>query len=113
MCGVAEANGDAGIRLTTYVGLHTGLSAIEELLSTLIGTVGGVSLVVSGVGVMSVMLEAAVVMCAGGLLGIVAGPALEAARLPVAFLAAVRCGDAASRHSWWWGGSCAENFLQK
>ena len=115
---LTRRHGDAGIELTNYAGLHAGLSTIEKLLSTLIGTVGGVSLVVGGLGVMSVMLiavterrreigirmatgarrrdiarqfllEAAVVTCAGGLLGTalgtVTGPALEAAGLPVAF----------------------------
>ena len=115
---LTRRHGDAGIQLTNYAGLHAGLSTIEKLLSTLIGTVGGVSLVVGGLGVMSVMLiavterrreigirmatgarrrdiarqfllEAAVVTCAGGLLGTalgtITGPALEAAGLPVAF----------------------------
>ena len=115
---LTRRHGDAGVRLTNLAGLHEGLSTIEKLLSTLIGTVGGVSLVVGGLGVMSVMLiavaerrreigirmatgarrrdiarqfllEAAVVTCAGGLLGTtfgaVTGPALAAAGLPVAF----------------------------
>ena len=99
---LTRRHGDAGIKLTNYAGLQAGLSTIEKLLSTLIGTVGGVSLVVGGLGVMSVMLiavterrreigirmatgarrrdiarqfllEAAVVTCTGGLLGTALG----------------------------------------
>ena len=114
---LVRRHGDAGIQLT-LAGSHEGLSTIEKLLSTLIGTVGAVSLVVGGLGVMSVMLiavterrreigirmatgarrrdiarqfllEAAVVTCAGGLLGTALGtvtsPALEAAGLTAAF----------------------------
>ena len=114
---LVRRHGDAGIQLT-LAGSREGLSTIEKLLSTLIGTVGAVSLVVGGLGVMSVMLiavterrreigirmatgarrrdiarqfllEAAVVTCAGGLLGTalgtVTGPALEAAGLTAAF----------------------------
>ena len=115
---LVRRHGDAGIQLDARWGLREGLSTIEKLLSTLIGTVGAVSLVVGGLGVMSVMLiavterrreigirmatgarrrdiarqfllEAAVVTCAGGLLGTalgaVTGPALEAAGLTAAF----------------------------
>ena len=115
---LVRRHGGAGFTLGNPLRYRVGFSAIEKLLSGLIGAVGAVSLVVGGMGTMSVMLiavterrreigirmatgarrrdiarqfllEASAVTVAGGLLGmvlgVVTGPILEAAGLPVAF----------------------------
>ena len=55
---LVRRHGGAGFRLYNPLGLRVGFSAIEKLFSALVGAVGAVSLVVGGMGVLSVMLVA-------------------------------------------------------
>ena len=55
---LVRRHGDAGFTLGNPLRYRVGFSAIEKLLSGLIGAVGAVSLVVGGMGTMSVMLIA-------------------------------------------------------